>query len=111
MSNLTPSEIVETLANISKEIDETTVELADLDEAQVRARQEYKRAYAESFLRTDGSMDVRRYTAELATSDLVLAYEIAEQRHRACVAHLKALRDRLEVGRSIGALVRLEWQA
>lgn len=111
MSNLTPSEIVHTLSTISKEIDEKTAELAELDEAQVRARQAFKRRHAEVFLTTDGSMDVRRYTADSETSDLCLAYEIAEQQHRACVAQLKALRDRLEVGRSIGALVRLEWQA
>ena len=109
MSNLTPSEIVSTLSTISREIDETTAELADLDFEQVTARQVFKRAYAESFLRTEGSMDVRRYTAELETSNLFFEYEVAEQKHRACVAHLKALRDRLEVGRSIGALVRLEW--
>jgi hypothetical protein len=34
---------------------------------------------------------------------------LAEQEHRAAVNQIKALRDRLEVGRSISALVRMEW--
>jgi len=53
------------------------------------------------FLRRSVSADRYFACAEIAS--------VAEQKHRACVAHLKALRDRLEVGRSIGALVRLEW--
>lgn len=109
MSDLTPAEIIRTLSTISKEIDDLTDELARLDEAAVRARQEYKVSFARAFLTADGSMDIRRYTAETETADAQLAYELADQEHRAAVAQLKALRDRLEVGRSLGALVRLEW--
>jgi hypothetical protein len=54
-------------------------------------------------------MDIRRYSAELETADLFLDYELAEQKLRAAVGQIKALRDRLEVGRSLGPLVRLEW--
>ena len=109
MSELTPAAITRTLSQISKEIDELTDELARLDEAAVRARQDYKVAYARAFLTADGSMDIRRYTAETATADALLASELADQQHRAAVAQLKALRDRLEVGRSLGAIMRLEW--
>jgi len=108
-SNLTPQQIIDTLSNIGREIDSGTEDLQRLDEASVRKRAEYKRAYAEAFLSADGSMDVRRYTAELATADLFLESELAEQSMRAANSHLKALRDRLEIGRSLGPLVRLEW--
>jgi hypothetical protein len=40
---------------------------------------------------------------------LSLELELTEVKHRAAVQHLRALRDRLEIGRSISALVRLEW--
>jgi hypothetical protein len=109
VTELTPAAVVRTLSQISKEIDELTDELAVLDEATVVKRQEYKVAYARAFLEADGSMDIRRYTAETATADVLLEYELAEQKHRAAVAQLKALRDRLEVGRSLGAIMRLEW--
>jgi hypothetical protein len=109
MSNLTPEQVINTLSVIGKDIDEATREIAELDAAAVRARVAYKVAYAESFLRTEGSMDIRRYTADLKTKDALLAHEIADQEHRAGINQIKALRDRLEVGRSISVLVRLEW--
>lgn len=109
MSNLTPAQIIETLTRIAKDIDDATDDIARLDEAAVRARAAYKTAYARAFLSSEGSMDVRRYTAELETAELSFTAEIADQQHRASVTAIRALRDRLEVGRSLGPLVRLEW--
>jgi len=108
-SNLTPLEVIETLSTIGKDIDEQTDEIARCDEAAVRARVAYKKYYAEVFMRTEGSMDIRRYTADFSSSDHYLAQELADQEHRAAVGQIRALRDRLEVGRSISALVRMEW--
>lgn len=109
MSNLTPADIIETLSRISKDIDEATKDIAQLDEAAVKARAKYKTAYARAFLSSEGSMDVRRYTAELETAEVSFEAELADQQHRAAVSSIRALRDRLEVGRSLGPLVRLEW--
>lgn len=109
ISNLSPGDVTRTLSTISKEIDETTAELADLDLAAVKARAALGKAHAKAFLSAEGSMDIRKYTAELEVADLKFAAEVADQELRACNGRLKALRDRLEVGRSIGALVRLEW--
>jgi ABC-type Na+ transport system ATPase subunit NatA len=109
VSNLTPAQVVDTLSKIGRDIDETTETIGILDEEVVRARAAFKKEYARRFLTTEGSMDVRRYTAELETADLSLELELTEVKHRAAVQHLRALRDRLEIGRSISALVRLEW--
>lgn len=109
MSNLTPAQIIDTLTRIAKDIDDATHDIARLDEAAVRARAQFKTAYAKAFLTAEGSNDIRRYTAELETSELHFAAEIADQQHRAAVTSIRALRDRLEVGRSLGPLVRLEW--
>jgi len=108
-SNLTPHEVISTLSQIGKDIDEATEDLAEADEAVVSARRAYERNYARTFLETEGAMEVRKYSARLATDDEAYSLELAEQKHRAVVAHIRALRDRLEVGRSISALVRLEW--
>lgn len=109
MSNLTPQQVIETLTKISKDIDETTDEIALRDVEAVRARVAHKVAYARAFLSIEGSMDIRRYTAELETAETLLASELADQQHRAAVSSIRALRDRLEVGRSLGPLIRLEW--
>jgi hypothetical protein len=109
MSNLTPHDVIENLTRISKDIDSVTDDITRLDEEAVRARIAQKKAYARAFLSVEGSMDIRRYTAELATIDTLLESELADQKHRAAVTSIKALRDRLEVGRSLGPLIRLEW--
>ena len=109
--DITPHDIVTTLKGISKEILDATKELAVLDEASVKARVAQKVGYARSFLSVEGPMDLRRYTADLETRISLLESELADQKYRACQQALRALRDRLEVGRSIGALVRMEWGA
>jgi len=109
MSNLTPLDIIENLTRISKDIDRTTDEISAADKNAVMARVAHKVAYAKAFLSVEGSMDIRRYTADLETADTLLASELADQEHRAAVSSIRALRDRLEVGRSLGPLVRLEW--
>jgi len=110
MSNLTPHDVIENLVRISKEIDENTEAIAEADKKAVLARIAHKKNWASIFLNTQGSMDVKRYTADLETADTtMLASELADQESRAAVGSIRALRDRLEVGRSISPLVRLEW--
>lgn len=109
MSDYTPASVVATLSLIARQIDEKAAEIAVLDAQAVEARQAYKKAYARAFLTADGAMDVRRYKAEEDTADLSLAAELAEQVLRAGRESLRVLRDRLEVGRSVGAILRLEW--
>ena len=111
MSNLTPHDVIATLESISRDIQKTTEEMEALDKKAVMARVAHKRAYAESFVVTDGPMDMKRYTSDLQTSNTLLALELAEQEYRAAQGALRASRDRLEVGRSISALVRMEWGA
>jgi hypothetical protein len=109
MTELTPASIVATLANISKLLEEKAEEVAVLDAEATRKRALYKRAFAEKFLSTEASNEVRRYTAELHTSQMLYEAEIADQVLRAAREALKVLRDRLEVGRSLGAIMRVEW--
>lgn len=108
-SSLTPHDVIQTLSQIGKDIDSATSDLADMDEKVVHARRAYETAFAKTFLTTDGAVDVRKYTAKLATADLAFDLELAEQKHRAINGHIRALRDRLEIGRSISALTRMEW--
>lgn len=106
---ITPASIVATLTRIGHDLDEKADEVAQLDEDFVRLKGGYKRQFAQSFLSTPGSNDVRRYTAELECADLLLEQELAEQVLRAARESLRVLRDRLEIGRSLSALLRTEW--
>jgi hypothetical protein len=110
-SSLTPAAIANTLSAIGKEIDELTTALPDLDEDETLARLEWKRAYNKVFLTSEGSVDVRRAYAEEAASDLEREYALAGVALRAAKDELRALRDRLEIGRSLSALMRMEWGA
>jgi hypothetical protein len=109
VSDYTPSTVVAALSLIARQIDEKAAEIAVLDAQAVEARQAYKKAYARAFLTSDGAMDVRRYRAEEDTADLSLAAELAEQVLRAGREALRVLRDRLEVGRSVGSIMKMEW--
>ena len=108
-SNLTPADVVQTLSRIGKEIDDATDDLSEADRKVVMARRDFERSYAQTFLNTEGAMEIRKYTARLATDDLNFVLECAEQEQRAIVSKIRALRDRLEIGRSISAIMRMEW--
>ena len=106
---LTPASLIATLAGIGRDLDDKAEEVARLDEDHVRLRAAYKSAFARAFLTSVGSNDVRRYTAEQATEDLALEAELAEQVLRAARESLRVLNSRLEIGRSLSALMRMEW--
>jgi len=109
VAELPPAAIVQTLSGIGRQLDEKADEVEALDAAHVALRAEYRREFARAFLTAKGSNDVRRYTAELETAELFARMEGAEQVLRAGKESLRVLRDRLEIGRSLGAVMRLEW--
>ena len=109
MQDLTPATIVNTLMSIAKAIEDTTSEIAQLDAVATTARANLKREYARAFINAEGSNDIRRYTAELDTRELNFETEMAEQVLRSARDTIRMLRDRLEVGRSLSAIMRMEW--
>lgn len=111
MPDLTPLAIVNTLTAIGREIDQMPELIETLDEAEVTARAAYDRAFRRAFLTAEGAMDLRKVTAEETAADERLAYELAGVRLRAAKEQLRVLRDRLEIGRSLGAVMRMEWQS
>jgi hypothetical protein len=109
VTDLTPLAIVQTLSEIGKKLDAKADEVEQLDADWVRLKAAYRVAFARAFMGATGSVDVRKYTAEIETADLSLEVELADQVLRAAKESLKVLRDRLEIGRSLGAVMRLEW--
>lgn len=102
----TANEVAAQLAELARELERATTELNRLDDAAVRAKSRYEVAYARAFLTAEGAMDVRKQQAVLDVADQRLAAEVAEQQVRATKEHIRTLRDRLDVGRSLGAALR-----
>jgi hypothetical protein len=109
MGDLTPAVIVSTLGAIGKEIDTMPNLIESLDEAEIRAKAVYDHTFRKAFLTATGAMDLRKVIAEDEASEQRLEYELAGVRLRAAKEQLRVLRDRLEIGRSLGAVMRLEW--
>ena len=109
MVDLTPAAIVQTLSQIGKALDEQAGEVERLHREHVQAKAAYRSAFARAFLTAEGAMDVRRYQAEQATADEFLAMELSEQVWKAAIEAQRVLRDRLEIGRSLSSVMKLEW--
>lgn len=109
MNELTPAAIVATFTRLAKEIDEKAVEIDHLDAEFIAYKINYQKAYARAFLNATGAENQKRYTAVDATINELADMERTEQVLRAAKEALKVLRDRLEIGRSMSAIMRLEW--
>lgn len=86
-------------------------ELDQLDEAAVVAKGAHRVAYAKAFLNAHGPMDMRTQLAISETENEWFAFELADQKLRACKERLRTLRDQLDIARSLSAAMRAEWQA
>jgi len=104
-------QVVLRLSELSRLLDNKTLEIPVLDEAWVRAKSSYRREFARVFLTTTGPVDVKKQTASQETADLELAMDIAEVQVRAAREAIRTLRDQLDVGRSMNAATRAQAQA
>jgi hypothetical protein len=109
MVDLTPAVIVKVLGDIGKEIDGMPGVIEALDEQEVTAKATFDREYRAAFLTSEGAMDLRKVIADEAAADSKLQYELAGVRLRAAKENLRVLRDRLEIGRSLGSIMKMEW--
>lgn len=114
--NLTPQAIVQTLSTIGKDIDDLTAKLIKAEQRHTELRREHRRAYAVAFLANKANLAGDKYTvnerehlAFLATEDTGKAADVAEYEVQALKDELRAKRDRMEIGRSLSAVMRLEW--
>jgi hypothetical protein len=102
---------LERLAELSRMLDAATTEIAVLDEEAVRAKSAYEVAYSRAFLDNQGSMDLRKQIAIYETQIESLTYEIAAQKVRACKERIRTLAIQIEVGRSLAAAHKTQYNA
>ena len=103
--------VIKRLAEVSRLLDAATDEIAILDEAAVRAKQEFEVGYARAFIEAEGSVDLRKHVATVATAGERLAYELAYAQHRACKERMNTLRNQLSTGQTVSAALRHQFSA
>jgi len=74
--------------------------------AKLQAEHDYRVAYARAYVRATGPQTEKRYIADLETVAEAQARDVTDAAHRYALDKHRALRDRLEAVRSIGASVR-----
>jgi limonene-1,2-epoxide hydrolase len=111
MSTPTVNDVILTLAQLGRDLDNKQNEISRLDEAAVRARSRFEVAYARAFIAAAGAEGLRKQTAVLDTETAKLDAEIADQVLRAARESIRVLRDRLDIGRSLNSAIKSEWAA
>ena len=105
---VTLSGVAARLAQLSREMDSLTRALGQLDREAVEKREAFVMAYARAFLTAEGSMDIRKYIATEQTHEERFAAEAAECSVRDKRAQIRAVEGSVDVGRSVGSLVKSE---
>ena len=103
------SEIVLRLAELSRLLDKATQEIAELDEAAVRAKQAHEVASARAYLNAEGAVDTRKAIVKVA--EQTLQRELAEAKHRACRERIRTIGVQIDVGRTMSAATRNQFAA
>jgi hypothetical protein len=107
----TQQQIVVRLSELSRLLDAATVEIAELEESYVIAKQAFEVAQARAYLQSEGPVEARKAQAVVATAELALVMELAGARHRACRERIRTLGVQIDVGRSLGSAVRSQFAA
>lgn len=104
-------DVIKRLSELSRMLDAATEEIARLDHDATTKKAAYERSYAEAFLSSVGSMDLRKYEAVAKCGDAKLDMEIAEQLVRACKERINTLRSQISIGQSVSAAIRQQFSS
>jgi hypothetical protein len=107
----TQLKIIERLQECSRLLDAAQPDLAEFDEAAVRAKQAYEVAYARAYLKAEGSIEARKAEAVIVTAGEALEAELCAAKVRACRERIRTLGAQLDVGRTLSAAIRSQFQA
>lgn len=107
----THQQALERLAELSRLLDNATLDIAELDEQAIQAKTEYEVAYARAFVTAEGSMDLRKQLATIHTHEQHLTSELAAVKYRACKERIRTLNTQIEVGRSLASAHKTQYTA
>jgi len=99
------------LAEVSRLLDETTEDIAEMDNIAVKAKISYLRVYNTALLRSEGTADVKKAKSELESLDEMQHKDLCESNVRVTKERLRTLRDQMEILRTTAAGQRVQFQA
>lgn len=105
---LTSSDVAQQLGLLGRELDLTVEQIREADFDATKKRGAFDLAYSRAFVGADGSMEIRKHLAVIATFQLREAADVADALVRHLRRRIDAVGKRIEVGRSIGTTVRAE---
>lgn len=107
---LTPNQIAANLAELARELSRvvSAIEHAERDAAMKRTA--FDLAFSQAFLVAEGSMDLRKHQAVVATHRQRVDAEVADTVVRHLRRKIDEIKVRIDTGRSVGAAVRAEIQ-
>lgn len=104
----TPHEVNEKLVWLSQQLDQAMLDIETHGTNAVEAKHHYLTAHATAFMELDGSMELRKQAAILATADQRYALDMAEMGLQTARERLRTLRDQVGLTQSLGASFRAE---
>ncbi len=105
---VTPLEAVKNLGNISRDIDVAADQLRDADRKSVDASEAFTMAYNKAFVAAEGSVEMRKSLATLATHTERYTAAVAEANVRDWRNRIRVMERRIDVGRSMVGVLRAE---
>lgn len=108
MSETTPLSAIRRLTAISNDMRVAGEELKVADRAAVDAREAYTLAYNKAFVRAEGSMELRKALATVATHVERYAAEVADANVRDWRNRIRIMERQVDVGRSVVGVLRVE---
>lgn len=109
MTDITPTTAVMELARLSRLVDELGYKLRDAERKAVNTDHDYAVARAKALLQLDeGTVSEREAKALLATDKERLAAKLAEAELRILRNDIRVAETRIDVGRSVVAVLRVE---
>lgn len=103
-----PTEAVNYLAELSRQLQEASDRLDVLDEDAVRKQVAYELVKATAFINAGGPMDLRARIEKVESSAAQLEAELAAKNVRSARRAVQVLMTRIEVGRTYSATMRSE---
>lgn len=109
-AQLTPNAIVAQLSKLARDLDAVVRALRDADLDAVQKRHTADLAESQAFVQAEGSVDMRRHLARIASAKAEDEAVVAEAVVRFLKQRINAVGTRISVGQSMGAALRAELQ-
>ena len=105
---LTPNDVVKQLSQLGRDLDAIVRTLKEAELDAVVKRHDADIAESKAFVNAEGSVDLRKHLARLATEKVEGEALVSEAVVRHLRARIKAVDARIEIGRSMGVALRSE---